>query len=340
MKRALFAFALSMLSTLCADNSLSFFTEGFLPQNFHSNEIAIWDVTHLSDNLQFRLEDTENGGKKLNDIQLFGIEEVIDAGKSEYQNYAFIRSRTFGKMLILDGQIQSSEEDEFIYHESLVQPAMVLHPAPKSVLIIGAGEGAAAREVLKAPTIERLVMVDLDAQVIAKTKQYLTEWHQGSFDDPRVQVVIADGKAFVENGEEKFDVIIVDVCDRLDEGAANELYTVDFYQKVKARLNPNGVVTVQSMELDLENCKDHATVYHMLAACFSHVNSYSIYVPSFWAAWGFVICSDDLNINLSSIETIDRTIAERKLSLRHYDGVTHAHMFNLPKALRTELKKF
>ncbi|MBA7550002.1 Polyamine aminopropyltransferase [subsurface metagenome] len=114
-------------------------------------------------------------------IQLHSIEEVLYTGQTKFQSAEVIRSGAFGKCLVLDGKIQSSEVDEFIYHEALVQPSMITHPCPETVFIAGGGEGATLREVLSHNTVKRAVMVDIDEEVIAICKKYLPNHSQGSF---------------------------------------------------------------------------------------------------------------------------------------------------------------
>ncbi len=137
-------------------------------------------------------------------------DRVIYHGVSKYQTIDIVETRLHGKMLFLDGVAQSAERDEFIYHELLVHPAMFAHPNPEKVLVIGGAEGATLREVLKHQTVKRAVLVDIDGELVEICKQYLPGWHQGSFDDPRVEVVIGDGRDYVVKCNEKFDVIIID----------------------------------------------------------------------------------------------------------------------------------
>ncbi len=272
--------------------------------------------------------------QRMNELHFFQFDELLSIGETPFQDYVIIRSIPFGKMLFIDGELQSSQKDEQIYHESLIHPAMVLHPSPKSVLIIGAGEGAAAREVLRHPSVERLFLVDIDGEVIAQCKEFLTEWHQGSFDHPKSTLIIEDGKKFVENTEDQFDIIFIDICDRLDNSPAVELYTQQFYASLKKILKPNGIVVVQSMEFnfDLER-QDHLTVHRNLRNIFQHAISYHSFVPSFWSVWGFVIATDSAELSRLSQENIDLVLSERGVSeqLNYYSGATHQKMFKYSK---------
>ncbi|MFP3236993.1 MAG: spermidine synthase, partial [Vulcanisaeta sp.] len=134
-----------------------------------------------------------------------GIKRVLYSGTTRYQRIAVVEFEDLGKALILDGKTQSTLYDEFIYHESLVHPAMITHPNPKKVLILGGGEGATAREVLKHRSVEEVVMVDIDEDVIKISKEYLPEMNQGVFENPKLKLVIDDGRKFVSNTKDKYD---------------------------------------------------------------------------------------------------------------------------------------
>ena len=169
-------------------------------------------------------------------IQLHRIEEVLYRGKTRFQFAEIIRSGSFGKLLVLDGKIQSSEADEFIYHEALVQPAMLTHPHPRTVFIAGGGEGAVLREVLAHKTVKRAVMVDIDEEVVALCQKYLPNYSQGAFQDKRTELVHTDAREYLAKSRELFDIIIIDLPDPIEEGPAYRLYTREFYQLVRDRL--------------------------------------------------------------------------------------------------------
>ncbi|MBI3778814.1 MAG: polyamine aminopropyltransferase [Gammaproteobacteria bacterium] len=267
------------------------------------------------------------------------VNKVLYSGKTEFQEMMILETKGYGKMLVLDGRIQSAEDDEYIYHESLVHPGLIAHPKPRAVLIIGGGEGATLREVLAHPTVERAVMVDIDREVVEQCMNLLPEWHEGAFSDPRARVIYADGKKFVETTNEKFDCVIIDICDALEDGPALALYTDSFYQSVRKCLTPGGLLIVQAMELSGEEYQDHLSVRERLSRVFRHVSSYIMFVPSFWSTWGFVIASDAIDASAVNSQEIDERIRLRNLEskLEHYDGETHAHMFALPKEVRSVL---
>ena len=128
----------------------------------------------------------------------FAVTREIFRARTQFQEVLIIQTAEYDKMLVLDGHTQSTQDDEGIYHECLVQPAMLLHPSPRRVLIIGGGEGATAREVLRHPSVESVTMVDIDGELIEACRKHLPEWHAGAFEDPRFHLIIGDGLAFID----------------------------------------------------------------------------------------------------------------------------------------------
>ncbi len=274
-----------------------------------------------------------------NESHQFAVEKIIFSGRTQFQEVTIFETHEYGEMLAIDGLVQSAEDDEYIYHESLVHPALIAHSAPRNVLVIGGGEGATIREVLRHPSIQRVVMVDIDRELVELCKEHLDDWHLNAFDDPRVELVIADGKEFIAQSQEKFDCIIIDLTDTLDEGPALALYTEEFYRAVKAHLAPSGLLVVQAMELTGLDYADHLTVRRTLQRLFRHVNSYAAFVPSFWSTWGYVIANDHVDVSQIPSRQVDELLRARGLEakLKYYDGQTHNHIFTLSKDVRTVL---
>jgi thermospermine synthase len=146
------------------------------------------------------------------------LEGLLADHRSEFQRARVVKTRPFGKILVLDTQTQSASFDEKTYHESLVQPAMLLHPNPQHVFIGGGGEFATAREVLKHRSVEKCVMVDIDEAVCNMCREHLPEWGDGVFEDSRLEVHYEDAKGFLEADPRKYDVIIMDIADPVEAG--------------------------------------------------------------------------------------------------------------------------
>ncbi len=275
----------------------------------------------------------------------FAARSFLFTGRTAFQEVAILETQEYGKMLVIDGRTQSAEEDEYIYHEALVHPAMLTHPTPRQVLIIGGGEGASLREVLRYRTVERVVMVDIDRELVELCQKWLPEWHQGAFQDPRVELVFADGKDYIEQTSATFDVVIVDICDALEEGPALALYTESFYRDVQRRLAPGGLLVVQAMELSGLDYVDHVQVRDTLRLVFPLVRSYTTFIPSFWADWGFLVASNGLDpagmspdLLMDRLRTRGTTDVESLApQLAFYDPDAHIRMFALPKDVKARL---
>ena len=270
--------------------------------------------------------------------QLHRIKKVIYSGRTEFQSIEIIDTRSFGLCLVLDGKIQSSEKDEFIYHEALVHPAMLSHPGPETAFIAGGGEGATLREVLAHNTIKKVVMVDIDSQVIDICRHYLPVFHDGSFDDSRLELNFTDARMYLKDTKDKFDVIVIDLVEPLEESPACLLYTREFYELVKDRLKVGGIMCVQSGAAGWTNLQNFTAIINTLKSVFKIVCPYQAYVPSFVDQWGFATASSSIKPTELSSDDIDGRIAVRlSKRLRSYDGLTHQSLFSLPKHIRHQL---
>jgi len=269
------------------------------------------------------------------------VKKVYAFGRTKYQTYLVVEFDDLGKALVIDGKTQSAVVDEHVYHESLVQPAMVAHGSPRSVLILGGGEGATAREVLKFPSVNRVVMVDIDEEIVNACKELLPEWHRGAFDDPRLKLVIDDAEHYVNTTSEKFDVVIADLVDPEEGGPAWRLYTKEFYELLKSRLNRGGVFVTQATSPTLTS-KVHATIFNTVKAVFRHAISYYVYIRSFEGLWGFVMGSDDANLEaLRDMNDVDSRLASMGIKgNRFYDSESHQSMFHAPRNVRDILASY
>ena len=261
---------------------------------------------------------------------------VFYRGQTEYQHVEVMDGATFGRTLVLDGKTQSTEVDEFAYHEALVHPSMIAHPNPKSVFVAGGGEGATIREVMSHRSVEQVVMVDIDKQVVDLCREYLPNHHQGSFDDPRLELHHKDALEFLEDTSLRFDVVIIDVPDPLEAGPAYLLFTQEFYSLLKERLRPGGLMVAQSGPTGpafYEQC--FSAVANTVGSVFSGVYLSEAFVPSFGTTWGFVIGSTGPDPTSLSVEETDSRISDRiDGELRFLDGITLRGMTSVPKYLR------
>jgi spermidine synthase len=263
---------------------------------------------------------------------------LIYGGRTPFQKIELFESPQFGKTLRLDNVFQTSVGDEFFYHEMMVHPALVAHPRPERVLVVGAGDGGMAEEVLKHGTVREVVMVEIDPDVVAFAREHLGEIHRGSLDDPRLTLHIGDGFAYVmeaaERGE-RFDAAILDLTDPI--GPSRPLYTVEYY-KALAKLLGEGGIQVQHVETPVTRPKMFAQLVANVRAAYREVHPLLQYVPLYGTLWGFCNASQTLDPRRLDPDTITRRVAERGLTdLKVYNAETHAAAYALPNFVRDVL---
>lgn len=269
----------------------------------------------------------------------FAIKRYIYSGRTPYQQVEIVDTESYGRVLILDGKVQSAAFDEYIYHEALIHPAMTLHPGPRRVLLIGGGEGAGLRELLRHPQVEEITMVDIDKQVVELCREHLEEWHRGAFDDARVRLLFMDARRYLEETEEQFDIIISDLTDPSAAGPSYLLFTRQFYETAKKRLTPGGILTVQGGGLSLDYMQIHGALRNTLGRVFKIRRSYHTHIPSFDSKWSFIIASDLHDPLALDREKVDQRLKALADQLKFYDGETHEGLFRLPKNIRRLLSE-
>jgi spermidine synthase len=270
---------------------------------------------------------------------MHAIRRTIVEAQTKFQHVEIMETASYGKLLVLDGRIQSSQADEFIYHEALVHPGMLAtERPPESALVIGGGEGATLREALKYGSLRRAVMVDIDGEVVELCKKHLAEMHRGAFEDPRTDVRHEDARAYLEKTGERFDFISVDLVEPLEEGPACMLFTREFYALVRDRLTPGGAMTVQAGMTKINELSFFTAIHRTLRDVFPVVAGYQTFVSCFGTPWGFIVGSKKVDPRRQDPQTIDKLIVERVAgALDYWDGLTHQHAFGLPRFLRKAL---
>ena len=257
--------------------------------------------------------------------------EIIYSEESPIQSVQILDTY-FGKTLVTDGKTQSSAHDEFVYHESLVHPAMFWSAylngdqgPPKSVFIGGGGELATAREVLKHSSVERVVMVDIDGTVVEASKKYLPEWGgEAVLNHDKMEYIIGDVHEYLRKTKEQFDVIIIDVSDPIEAGPAITLYTQEFYMLVQRVLKKHGVFVTQAGSADFvphphssltADQGDETTCFspirNTLASVFDHAIPYSCPVASFGEDWGFVLAFNGDKDNARMLVDLPNDVVDR-----------------------------
>lgn len=273
--------------------------------------MSLWYVQDYLDHYQMSLE----------------VKESLFMGKSEFQEIMVIETYLYGKALLLDGIVQTTEKDEFMYHEMLVHPAMVTCLSPSKVLIVGGGDGGASREVLKHP-VDKVVLVDIDQQVIEICQKFFPQL--GKWDDSRLEVIIGDAATFLTTTQDTFDVIIMDSTDPLPAHVAEPLFTQDFFDLAYERLAPGGVL-VSQMEPPFFQPERVAELWKRLKS-FPLVYLYWGLVPTYpGGVWNYVVASKKNN----------PTLPRKKLpfTTRYYSDSIHQAAFVLPPFLQVLVEK-
>ena len=205
------------------------------------------------------------------------VSDILYRGHSHATSWMIDSLQEFGRMLVLDGVFQTSIKDEFMYHESIVHIPMFLHPNPKKVLIIGGGDGGAAREAVRHPEVESVTMVDIDGKVIELSKQYFPEIAKAMIEgDPKLTVKVGDGIAFMREAENYYDVIIVDCSDPVGPGEG--LFSYDFYKDTFRALKDDGLF-VQQTESPFMHRKLVKDIFDCVSDIFPITRLYTAFIP-------------------------------------------------------------
>lgn len=267
--------------------------------------------------------------------QSFDIDDILFETKTEHQHLIIFRNAQWGTVLALDGMVQTTERDEFVYHEMLTHVPMLSHPNPQSVLIIGGGDGGILREVLKHPTVKTVTQVEIDASVIDMCRTYLPNHSTGAFDDERLNLVIADGVEYVNQTELKFDVVISDATDPVGPGEV--LFTSRFYSGIQRCLNPGGLFVAQNGVSFLQT-EEVTTSAQRLGALFKHVGFYNAAVPTYvGGVMTFAWASDTYPAQSLDLAQIQSRYQRANLKTRYYNPALHQASFALPQYLLDKL---
>jgi spermidine synthase len=258
--------------------------------------------------------------------------KLIESSKTRFQDLEIHETPQFGKLFRLDGCFMTSEREEFVYHETLMHTALAAHPVPKRVLIIGGGDGGAAEEALKHPSVEQVVMVELDEKVVEVAKQHFGEIHRGVFENPKLKVLIEDGLKYLADTREKFDHIALDLPDPI--GPATALYEEAFFRDCKKALAPGGILTLH-MGSPWSQPGRVKMLYGRLAKMFKIARPYTMFIPLYGCLWSMCACSDSTDVAaLSAGEIAARVTARGLTHLQYYNGAAHHALFGLPNFVR------
>jgi spermidine synthase len=216
------------------------------------------------------------------------VNRTIHSEQTEFQSLAVYETAQYGNLLVLDGCVMTTDKDEFVYHEMIAHVPMHTHPNPKSVLVVGGGDGGAVREILKHPSVERVVLAEIDGRVIEASKQYFPHISSG-LADPRVDVQVTDGIQYVKDHRGEFDVILIDSTDPI--GPAVGLFAKEFYQAVAEALKDDGLFVAQT-ESPFANQDLIRRVFADVKSVFAKTHLYLAFIPTYpTGMWSFTIGS-------------------------------------------------
>ena len=267
--------------------------------------------------------------------QYFSVDNVLYREKTEHQDLVIFENAALGRVMALDGVVQTTERDEFIYHEMMTHVPLLAHGAAKRVLIIGGGDGAMLREVSRHKGIEHITMVEIDAGVVNFCKQYLPNHSAGAYDDPRFNLVIDDGVNFVATCSDKFDVIISDCTDPI--GPGESLFTSEFYAGCKRCLNENGIFVAQNGVCFLQQ-EEAVNSHRKLSHYFGDVSFYQAAIPTYYGGiMTFAWASDNPALRQLDAAALQARFDAAGLTCRYYNPAIHTGSFALPQYLLNAL---
>ena len=260
---------------------------------------------------------------------------LVERRQTPFQLLEVYETPELGRIFRLDGFNMTSEKDEFFYHENLVHPAAIAHPGPRQALVIGGGDGGSSKELLRHATIERVHMAELDPDVIEISKRQFGKVHGGAFDDPRLQVTVGDGLAYLRSTPARYDLIALDLTDPV--GPAVELYSAATFALAGGALAEGGALVLHVGSPFSHPDRVRQTIM-TLRSVFPLVTPYFVHIPIYGSIWGFAVASGSLDPREVEPAEVESRLAARGVKgLRYYNGDTHRAVFALPNYVKSLL---
>lgn len=264
--------------------------------------------------------------------QTLAVGEMLHSGHTGRQDAVIFRNPVFGRVFALDGIVQVTDRDTYIYHEMIAHAPLLAHGCAARVLIVGGGDGGVLREVLRHEGVESVTLVELDRGVIDLSLRYFPDLAGDAFDDPRTKVEIGDGAAFVASSEREFDLIIVDSTDPVGPGAA--LFSREFYENCRRRLRPGGMIVAQGGAAFFQTDKLEE-IRARLADCFGAALPYLAPVPTYAAGMlALIAAGASEQAILPKPEVLHRRFVPLRGRTRYYSPQTHLAAFTIAQALQ------
>ena len=260
---------------------------------------------------------------------IYKVRETLVRKQTEYQDLAIVETNRFGRMLLLDGIVQTTIADEYVYHEMITHIPLFTHPNPKKVLVVGGGDGGAIREVLKHPSVEKAVLCEIDKCVVEECMKYLPEI-SCELENPRCEVFIGDGIKYVHEHKNEFDVIIVDSTDPF--GAAEGLFGGSFYKEISECLTKDGIFVAQT-ETPFYLPEVVRKVFSDAKEVFPVTKLFMAAIPTYPGGyWSFTIGSKMYDPEEADVPK------ELGFDTRYYTPKLHKACFALPKYVEELIK--
>jgi len=258
----------------------------------------------------------------------YRVKNILQELKTDFQHIMLLDTHQYGKMLLLDGRVQTTEKDEFIYHEMMAHVPLLSHPNPEKVLIIGGGDGGVLREVLKHDSVENATIVEIDPLVISFCNEHLPSISNGAFDNERTKLIIADGANHIRETDNKYDIVIVDSPDPV--GPAQILFSGQFYRDIYSVLRPGGIMVRQTGSTQMQ-AEEQEQAYGLLKDIFQYNAFYLYSVPTYVGGlFSTIFCSDTIDLKTIDINKIIEKFDLNKFKTKYYSPEIHYGAFQIP----------
>ncbi|MFX0048143.1 MAG: hypothetical protein ACFE8G_08235 [Candidatus Hermodarchaeota archaeon] len=273
------------------------------------------------------------------------IEKVLEDFYSEFNHIEIVKTRSLGKILFLDNEIQFAELDEFIYHEMFCFPALLSHPDPRRILIIGGGDMLLAKQVLRSPNVEIVDLIELDRYVIKFCVKHFKQLIHKTKSHPKLNIRIEDGYEFIKNCNTPYDIVYIDLPDKKKN--CEFAYKDNFYEEIKKILNPQGILSAQTGNascfyysqrskkirkmLSTTNIKSYIEYLKIISHHFNNTLQYRQHIPSFFDEWSFTIGSNEIDFKNIKFDQIENNYERLNLKPLYYSPSYHKSIMFQPK---------
>jgi spermidine synthase len=269
--------------------------------------------------------------------QGFEVDSTLFQAKSPYQDIAIYENGALGRVLVLDGVVQITETDEFVYQEMMAHVPLFSHNNPENVLIIGGGDGGILREVLRHNTVKKVVMAEIDQMVIDACVKHMPSVNNSGdvYKDHRAELIVGDAADYAQNTEMKFDVVIVDSTD--PAGPGEKLFSHDFYKNLASIMNEGAFVSTQG-GVPIFQPGEIANTLSCLQSASVKASCYITAVPTYYGGYmtlGFG--AKDQAWQLPSLEFLQKRFSQVGISTKHYSPAMHCASFVLPPWIEAEI---